>query len=441
MEARTLAVVLAAGKGTRMRSARPKVLHEVGGLSMIGHALRTAVRSGVERTALVVAPDATWADRLGGDAVTLHVQAEQRGTAHAVLAAREAFADTMDAVVVLFADTPLVRPATVDLLLERVLGGADIAVLAFRAEDPTGYGRVLLDEDGHLAAIREERDADTAERAVTLCNSGVMAIRGGAPTEALQAIGADNAKGEFYLTELVAIGAERSFNMVVEEAPFAEVMGINDRGQLALAEAEFQRRARADALAHATLLAPDTVYFSHDTVISEDALIEPYVVLGPGVAVGEGATVRAFSHLADTVVSPGAVIGPFARARGGSSIGPDAKVGNFVELKNATLASGVKVNHLSYVGDAGVGAGANIGAGTITCNYDGVDKHRTAIGEGAFIGSNSALVAPVSIGSRAFVGSGSVITEDVPDGALALGRGRQVVKDGRSPVKAKTTLS
>ncbi|UOM34598.1 bifunctional UDP-N-acetylglucosamine diphosphorylase/glucosamine-1-phosphate N-acetyltransferase GlmU [Acuticoccus sp. I52.16.1] len=436
--AQALAVVLAAGKGTRMRSKTPKVLHKVGGRAMVDHVLAAAAEAGVSRAALVVGPEAPWAAGRAGDALSLHVQAEQKGTAHAVLAAREAFAADLDAVVVLFGDNPLVTAATIDRMVERVVGGADLAVLAFRTAAPTGYGRLLLDENGHVRAIREERDASEEERAVTLCNSGVMAIRAGAPLEALESIGADNAKGEYYLTDLVAIGVERGFDMVWEEASPAEVMGVNDRAQLAEAEAEFQRRARARALETATLIAPETVYFSHDTVIGEDVLIEPNVVFGTGVRVGDGATVHAFTHLVDTVVSPGAAVGPFARSRGGTSVGPGSKIGNFVELKNAALAPGVKISHLSYIGDAVVGAAANIGAGTITCNYDGVAKHRTEIGAGAFIGSNSALVAPVTIGEGAFVASGSVITEDVPANALALARGRQATKPDRSPLKPKS---
>ncbi|WP_226581885.1 bifunctional UDP-N-acetylglucosamine diphosphorylase/glucosamine-1-phosphate N-acetyltransferase GlmU [Acuticoccus sediminis] len=435
--ARTLAVILAAGKGTRMRSGTPKVLHKVGGLPMVDHVLAAAKSAGVERAALVVGAGASWATDRASDALSLHVQTEQMGTAHAVLAAREAFTDDIDAIVVLFGDNPLVTAATIDRMVDRVLGGADLAVLAFRTDAPTGYGRLLLDANGHVRAIREERDATEEERAITLCNSGVMAIRAGAPLDALQAIEANNAKGEYYLTDLVAIGAERGFNMVWEEAPLAEVMGVNDRAQLADAEAVFQQRARSRALETATLIAPETVFFSHDTVVGEDVTIEPNVVFGTGVAIGDGARIYAFTHLVDTVVSPGAAIGPFARSRGGTNVGPGAKIGNFVELKNAALATGVKISHLSYIGDAGVGAEANIGAGTITCNYDGVNKHRTEIGAGAFIGSNSALVAPVSIGEGAFVASGSVIVEDVPADALAIARGRQATKPDRSPLKPK----
>ena len=433
MSADTLAIVLAAGKGTRMRSALPKVMHPIGGRPMIEHVLAAAAAAGIEKTALVVAPDSDWARDLPGGP-DVFVQDPPLGTAHAVLAARPAVDSAVGAVVVLFGDNPLITGASIEKVLARVSGGADIAVLAFEAADPTGYGRVLM-EDGALVAIREERDASAEERAVTLCNSGIMAIRSGPALEALDDIGSDNAKGEFYLTELIAIGRQRELVMVVEEAAEDEVLGVNDRAQLAEAEEVFQMRMRSAALLHATLQAPHTVFFSHDTTLGEDVVVEPNVVFGPGVSVGTGARIRAFSHLEGAIVSPGAVVGPYARLRPGAVIGVDARVGNFVEIKNATLGAGAKANHLSYVGDATVGAKANLGAGTITCNYDGKTKAHTEIGEGAFVGSNSALVAPVSIGERAYVGSGSVITDDVPADALAIGRGRQVVKPDRSPAR------
>ena len=433
MNSRSVAVVLAAGKGTRMRSSLAKVLHPVGGLPMVRHVLGAVRGAGVGATALVVGPGASWAPEVA-EGATVHVQSEQLGTAHAVLAARQAFAG-MEAVVVLFGDTPLVTAATIDRMLARVHGGADIAVLAFEPEDPAGYGRVILDASGHVAAIREHQEASPEERAVRLCNSGIMAIRAGAALDALADIGNDNAKGEYYLTDIVPIGRTRGFVIVWERADPREVMGINDRAQLAQAEAAFQAIARARALERATLAAPETVHFSHDTIIGEDVTVEPFVVFGPGVSVGDGATIRAFSHLEGATVAPGAVVGPYARLRPGTTIGAGARIGNFVEVKAAEVAAGAKVNHLSYIGDASVGAGANIGAGTITCNYDGKDKHLTRIGAGAFIGSNSALVAPVSIGERAYVGSGSVITEDVPADALAIARGRQVTKDDRSPAR------
>jgi len=429
----SLAIVLAAGKGTRMRSAVPKVMHPVGGLAMIHHVLAAVNEAGVTNSAVVVAPGSEWAHTLAG-APSVFLQDPPLGTAHAVLSARAAFASAGEAVVVLFADNPLITARSIDKVLSRVRAGADLAVLAFRTADPTGYGRVLM-EDGRLVAIREERDASEAERAVTLCNSGIMAIRAGEPLAALDDIGCDNAKGEYYLTDLVAIGRERGFSVAVEEAPFEEVLGVNDRAQLAEAERVFQSRARRAALVHATLEAPETVFFSHDTVLEEDVHVEPNVVFGPGVAVRRGARVRAFCHLEGAEVATGAVVGPYARLRPGSGIGEKARIGNFVEIKNAEIAPGAKVNHLSYVGDASVGKGANLGAGTITCNYDGRQKHRTIIAEGAFVGSNSALVAPVRVGAHAYVGSGSVITEDVPADALAIGRGRQVNKPDRSPAR------
>jgi bifunctional UDP-N-acetylglucosamine pyrophosphorylase/glucosamine-1-phosphate N-acetyltransferase len=401
---------------------------------MLAHVLAAAREAGIGDVALVVGEGADWAPKAAPDA-DLYVQSTALGTAHAVLAAESAFRPHHEAVVVLYGDTPLVRPETIATAVARVLGGADVCVVAFEPDDPSGYGRLHLDPNGHVRAIREEREASEEERAVRLCNSGIMAIRSGAPTAALRDIEANNAKGEFYLTDLVALGAERGFNMVWMMAEAGEVLGVDDRVKLARAEGEFQRRARLKALETATLLAPETVHFSFDTVIGEDVMIEPNVVFGPGVAIGDGARIRAFSHLEGAVVSPGATVGPYARLRPGATIGPDAHIGNFVEVKNAAIASGAKVNHLSYIGDATVGARANIGAGTITCNYDGTFKHRTEIGEGAFIGSNSALVAPVSVGERAYVGSGSVITEDVPADALAIGRGRQVVKADRSPAR------
>ncbi|MEM8853633.1 MAG: bifunctional UDP-N-acetylglucosamine diphosphorylase/glucosamine-1-phosphate N-acetyltransferase GlmU, partial [Pseudomonadota bacterium] len=417
---------------TRMRSDTPKVMHKVAGREMVAHVIAAARGAGVGEVALVVSPGADWPRALDPE-VAVFVQDKQLGTAHATLAAEAAFTSDVEAIVVLFGDTPLVRAETVDRMLARVQGGADIAVLAFDAADPTGYGRILREPSGHLIAIREEKDASEDEKRVTVCNSGIMAIRAGEPLAALKAIGNDNAKGEHYLTDLVAIGHERGFNMVVEMADEPEVMGVNDRAQLAEAEQRFQQRARRAALVHATLLAPETVFFSHDTVIGEDVVVEPNVVFGEGVRVDKGATVRAFSHLEGCVVGTGAVVGPFARLRPGTVLGASAKVGNFVEVKNAEVGDGGKINHLSYVGDAKVGAKANIGAGTITCNYDGKNKFKTVIEAGAFIGSNSALVAPVTVGRQAFVGTGSVITEDVPDEALAIARGRQVNKPGRSP--------
>lgn len=435
MAGKTLAIVLAAGKGTRMRSRLPKVMHPVGGLPMIEHVLAAAAAAGVSRTAVVAGPDSTWSASLSGTP-QVFVQENPQGTAHAVLAARDAFTEDLDAVVVLFADSPLVTPASIERALAAVAAGADLTVVAFPADDPTGYGRVLTEGD-QVVAIREESEASPEERTVTLCNSGIMAIRAGLPLSTIDEIGTDNAKGEYYLTDLVELGRRKNFTMAVTEAAADEVMGVNDRAQLAEAEALFQDRARRAAMQHATLEAPGTVFFSHDTVLGEDVYVEPNVVFAPGVTVAAGARIRSFTYIEASKVGEGAIVGPFARLRPGADVGEKARVGNFVELKNMRLGPGAKVNHLSYVGDADVGKGANLGAGTITCNYDGVHKYRTEIGEGAFVGSNSALVAPIRIGERAYIGSGSVVTDDVPDDSLAIARGRQVNKPDRSPLRRK----
>jgi bifunctional UDP-N-acetylglucosamine pyrophosphorylase/glucosamine-1-phosphate N-acetyltransferase len=429
-----LAVVLAAGEGTRMRSAAPKVLHPVGGRPMLGHVVAVATQAGADRVAVVVGRGAEavagYVSALPGTEV--FVQEERLGTAHAVLAARAALTRGADDVVVLYGDAPLVRAETLAAARERLAAGADLVVVGFEAADPTGYGRLIV-ADRRLAAIREDRDASPAERLVRLANSGIMAFRGTHLPALLEAIGNDNAKGEFYLTDAVAAANALGLAVEVEIADEEEALGVNDRHQLAACEAAFQRRARRAALdAGATLIAPDTVFFSFDTVLAPDVTVEPNVVFGPGVSVGTGAVIHAFCHLEGAEVGPGASVGPFARLRPGAGLGEKARVGNFVEVKNAVLEAGAKANHLSYIGDAHVGAGANVGAGTITCNYDGVAKHHTEIGAGAFIGSNSALVAPVSIGAGAYVGSGSVVTDDVPPDALAIGRGRQIVKEGRA---------
>jgi bifunctional UDP-N-acetylglucosamine pyrophosphorylase/glucosamine-1-phosphate N-acetyltransferase len=338
-----------------------------------------------------------------------------------------------DDVIVAYADTPLVTPSTFARLREPLADGAAVAVLGFEAADPAGYGR-LVRRDGDLVAIREERDATPEERAITLSNAGLMSLRGDLALSLLEAIDNLNAKGEFYLTDAVEVAVARGERAAVVAAPESEVQGVNDRAQLAAAEAVLQARLRASAMAGgATLVSPETVYLSADTVLGRDIVIEPNVVFGPGVTVGNGVMIRAFSHLEGAVIGEGAIIGPFARLRPGAKLGEGVHVGNFVEVKNADLGRGVKANHLTYIGDATIGAGTNIGAGTITCNYDGYGKHRTSIGEGAFIGVNAALVAPVSIGNGAYIGTGSVITDDVPAEALAIGRARQVVKEDRAP--------
>ena len=436
-----LAVILAAGKGTRMRSERPKVLHAVAGRSMLGHVLAAVAAAGASRIAVVAEPGrADVADEVAARAPGAEVfpQAERLGTAHAVLAARAALERGEDDVLVAFADTPLVTPETYARLRAPLREGAAVAVLAFEAADPTGYGRVLTAGE-QVVAIREEKDASEGERRVRLANAGLMALAGPHALALLERIGNANAAGEYYLTDAVALAAGQGLRVAVVRVDEAEAMGVNDRVQLSRAEAVLQDRLRREAmLTGATLIAPETVFLSADALIGRDVVIEPHVVIGPGTVIADGVVVHAFSHLEGARLAHGVSVGPYARLRPGADLGEGVRIGNFVEVKNAALGPGAKANHLSYVGDATVGAGANIGAGTITCNYDGVNKHRTVIGEGAFIGSNSALVAPVSVGDHAYVGSGSVITDDVPAGALAIGRGRQVVKEGRGgkPKKA-----
>lgn len=427
-----LAIVLAAGKGTRMRSARPKVLHEVAGKPMVAHALDAARDAGADALAVVVGH--------GADAVRETVaptdtfmQTEQLGTAHAVLAAREAVASGAGEVLVLYGDTPLLTGASLRLAREALTGDVAVAVVGFEAADPTGYGRLLAKGDA-LTAIREERDASDAERAVTLCNSGIMALRGEHALDLLDAVGSDNARSEFYLTDVVEIARARGLGATYTLAPEAELMGVNDRVQLADAEAAWQERRRRELLLDGVAMrAPHTVHLWHDTVIEPDATIEPYVVFGPGAVVRGEARVLSHCHVEGAEIGPGATVGPFARLRPGTSLGESAKVGNFCELKKAEIGADAKVNHLAYVGDAVVGERTNLGAGTITCNYDGVNKHVTRIGADVFVGSNSSLVAPVSLGNGAYVGSGSVVSRDVPADALAIARARQENKDGYAP--------
>ena len=428
-----LAIVLAAGEGTRMKSRHPKVLHQVAGRSLLGHVLSSVAEAGADAVAIVISSERP---EVGVEALKLTptariaTQHERRGTAHATLAAREAIAAGHDDILIAFADTPLVRPETFAALRGALAGGAAVAVLGFEARDPTGYGR-LVEHDGKLEAIVEHKDATPEQREIRLCNAGLMALTGEHALAILEAIGDDNAQREFYLTDAVAIARARGLGAVVLKAPESEVQGVNDRAQLAAVEAEFQRRKRhAVMLDGATLIAPETVFFSYDTRIDRDVVIEPNVVFGPGVSVAEGAVIHAFSHLEGATVGVGASVGPYGRLRPGTTLAEKAKVGNFVEVKAAEIGPGAKVNHLTYIGDATIGAAANIGAGTITCNYDGFVKSKTTIGANAFIGSNSALVAPLTIGEGAYVGSGSVITSNVAADALAVGRGRQVDKPG-----------
>ncbi len=433
MAARTcLAIVLAAGEGTRMRSALPKVLHAVAGRSLLAHVLGSVSAARATATAVVIGPhhEAVAAEvKRSLQNAECFVQRSRKGTAHAVMAAEAAIARGADEILIVYGDTPFISEATLKRLRAAIAKGASVAVAGFRPADPSGYGRLIV-EKGKLIAIREEADATKDERASGLCNGGVMAFAGKPAQSILKRIGNKNRKGEFYLTDAVEIARAMKLDAVAIEVEEDEVRGINTKSQLAEAEAVAQQRLRAAALeAGVTLVAPETVFLSADTKLGKDVVIEPYVVFGEKVTVEDGATIHSFSHLAGAHVGKGASVGPFARLRPGTSLGEGARVGNFVEVKEAAIAAGAKANHLSYIGDATVGAGANIGAGTVTCNYDGQEKHRTVIGAEAFIGSNSALVAPVKIGEGAYIGSGSVITKDVPPRSLALARGRQVVKE------------
>lgn len=434
MSRNLLTVVLAAGKGTRMRSDLPKVLHRIAGRSMLGHVLALAgsVRGG--KLSVVVGPDM---DAVRGEVqaaapdASVFVQANQAGTADAVLAAREAIAAHTGDLLVLFADTPLIAAATVERLLGELDRGASVAVLGFEARDPGSYGRLVTSPDGSLSAIREAKDASPEELGIRLCNSGVMAFRLGAPLDVLGRIGNANAKGEYYLTDAIEIVRREGGRAAVVVCDEDEVLGVNSRAELAAAEAIWQRRARAAAMAEGvTMIAPETVWLSFDTVLGRDVVVEPNVFFGAGVRVDDGAEIKANSYLEGAHVGAGARIGPYARLRPGAVLGRDVHIGNFVEVKNVTLGDGAKANHLAYLGDGSVGAKANIGAGTIFCNYDGFFKHKTEIGEGAFVGSNSALVAPVKIGAGAYIGSGSVITKDVAADALAIERSSQDERPG-----------
>lgn len=429
----SLTIVLAAGEGTRMRSSRPKVLHEIAGRSMLAHVLAAVREAGEGDVAVVIGPGrdevAAEARRVDRHA-SVFVQAERRGTAHAVLAAREAIGRGYEAIGVVYADIPLLSGTTLAAMRAALGEGVGLVALGFVPNDPTGYGR-LIERDGRLVAIREHKDASEEEKRVRLCNAGPIIFRGVEALAMLEAVTPHNAQQEYYLTDLVEIANARGLAARTLEAGAVEVMGVNDRVQLAAAEAAMQQRLRRRAMLEgATLVAPETIFLSSDSRIGRDVLIEPHVVVGPGVTIEEGAVVHAFCHLEGARVAAGATVGPFARLRPGADIAEGARIGNFVEVKNAAIEAGAKVNHLSYIGDARVGAKANVGAGTITCNYDGVGKHRTDIGAGAFIGSNSALVAPVRIGDGAYVGSGSVITRDVEQDALAVARGRQETRSG-----------
>jgi bifunctional UDP-N-acetylglucosamine pyrophosphorylase / glucosamine-1-phosphate N-acetyltransferase len=430
------AIVLAAGKGTRMKSDLPKVMHRLASRPLVQHVLAAVEPLAPRRTVIVLAPGmATVAAAVPG--ATVAIQHDALGTGHATLAALPSLADTpLDDVLVLFGDTPLLTTATLERMLaeRRRAPAAAVVVLGMRPDDPAEYGRLVV-AGGMLEAIVEAKDATLQQRGIGLCNSGVMAIDAKLLGELLAAIGTDNAKGEYYLTDIVGIARHRGLACRVVEAPADELVGINSRADLAAAEALMQQRLRATAMAGgATLTAPETVFLSADTRIGRDVTIAPYVVCGPGVVIEDRAEILSFCHFVGARIGSGAIVGPYARLRPGAAIGEDAHIGNFVEVKQATIGRGAKANHLSYIGDAEVGAGANVGAGTITCNYDGFTKELTRIGAGAFIGSNTVLVAPVSVGAGAYIGAASTIVSDVPDDALAISRAPQIDKPGRAAV-------
>ena len=429
----TALIVLAAGQGSRMHSDLPKVLHRVAHAPLLVHALKAGASLAPDRCVVVTGHGGEAVEaaaRAWDDDIACVRQEAQLGTAHAVAQARPALDGFEGDAIVLYGDTPFIRSETLHRMLEVRQAGADVVVLGFEAADPGRYGRLVAEGD-RLERIVEAKDATGDELAITLCNSGVVCADAATLFDLIDQVGDDNAAGEFYLTDIVGLARAARLSARVVTCDEAETLGVNTRAQLAQAEAAFQARARSEALdGGVTLQAPDTVFLAHDTVLGRDVAVEPHVVFGPEVTVESGATIRAFSHLEGCHVSEGCVIGPYARLRPGAELDRGAKVGNFVEVKNTQVHEGAKINHLSYVGDAEVGARANIGAGTITCNYDGVFKHRTEIGADAFVGSDTALVAPVRVGAGAMIGAGSVITSDVPDGALALGRGTQTNKEG-----------
>ena len=428
----TALIILGAGMGTRMNSELPKVLHPIGGAPMLVHAMRAGEALTPEKTVIVAGHGAEAVRKAAlaydPEAQTV-LQTEQLGTAHAVAQARSALDDFDGDAIVLYGDTPFIRAETLEAMAE-ARNAHDVVVLGFEAADPGRYGRLITQGDA-LERIVEFKDATDEERAVTLCNSGVVAAKSSVLFDLVAAVGNDNAAGEYYLTDIIGIARSRGLSATVVRCAEAETLGVNSRAELIAAEADFQARARTAAIEDGvTLLAPQTVFFAYDTYLGRDAIIEQNVVFGTHVTVESGARIRAFSHLEGCHVSQGATVGPYARLRPGAELQENVHVGNFVEIKNAIVAEGAKVNHLTYIGDADIGARTNIGAGTITCNYDGVFKHRTVIGEDAFIGSNTMLVAPVTVGHQAMTASGSVITRDVPDGALGVARARQENKTG-----------
>ena len=426
----TALIVLAAGQGSRMNSDLPKVLHQVAGAPLLVHAMKSGAALAPERQVVVVGhggAQVAEAARRWDDEIQIAEQTEQLGTAHAVAQARPALEGFTGDAIVLYGDTPFISPDTIEQMVQ-ARSAHDVVILGFEAADPGRYGRLVMNGD-KLDRIVEFKDATEAERAITLCNSGVVCAKAEVLFDLIDRVGNDNASGEYYLTDIVGLAWDTGRSATAVTCAESETMGVNTRAQLAEAEAEFQSKMRAEMLENGiTMIAPETVFFAHDTIVGRDTIIEPNVVFGPEVTVESGATIRAFSHLEGCHVSRGAIIGPYARLRPGAEISEHAHIGNFVEVKNALIGEGAKANHLTYIGDATIGKGTNIGAGTITCNYDGFFKHHTEIGENAFIGSSTMLVAPVRVGHGAMTGSGSVVTTDVEDGALALGRAKQVNK-------------
>lgn len=430
-----LSIILAAGEGTRMKSATPKVLHKVAGLPMVAHVTRAADEAGGGDLALVIGHGADAVRKAAAGfapRAEIYVQEQRLGTAHAVLGARHAIERGYDDLLIMFGDTPLIEAHALTTARRGLADGKAVVVVGFRAGNPTGYGR-LIEKGGKLVAIREEKDCTDEERKITFCNGGLMAISGEHALRLLDRIDNRNAKGEFYLTDIVELANQEGLAVAAIEASFDNALGVNNRVELAQAEIIWQQRKRRQImLAGVTLQAPETVFFSYDTEIGQDTVIEPNVVFGKGVSVANNVTIRGFSHIEEATVATGCQVGPYARLRPGAKLDENVHIGNFVEVKNVHLQKGAKANHLSYLGDGRVGAGSNIGAGTIFCNYDGYGKFLTEIAENAFIGSNSSLVAPISIGTGAYVATGSIITENVPDDALAFGRARQTTLPGKA---------
>lgn len=439
------AIILAAGKGTRMKSALPKPLHQVAGQPMLAWVMNAAAKAGAAQILPVVGNDSAqirqWLEGQWQEGHTVAIQKPQMGTGHGVLAARAQIEDINRPVIVLFADTPLISASTIDRLLRKITDGADICGLGFETDTPAGYGRFILDEAGALSAIVEDSECSDAERAITFVNGGILAAKGPLLFSLLETLEPANSKGEIFLTDIISAGRHSGAAITCAKAPAEELAGVNDRAQLAQIEAIVQNQLRHTAMmAGATLIAPDTVYLSADTTLAPDVIIDPHVVIGRGVHIESGSHIKSFSHLESCHIGARCIIGPYARLRPGTELQDGVRIGNFVEVKNAHFGAGAKANHLSYIGDAEVGDSANIGAGTITCNYDGFAKHKTKIGKAAFIGSNSALVAPVVIGDGAIVGAGSTITKDVEGNALVTARAKQSqIPLGAERLRAKRT--